>query len=198
MLDITQKVEHFGDGFYKGLDYLYDPEAYDLELTQEIGFEVNRCKFYYTELDVNRRSEWKAPRVSFEQAIPYLYAYAAVDTAVNAFETLVWYPYLQKLIQDCPNRGMSVQIGPTKMLTYSMAGRCMLTLSNEKGSWISLVTADDEKPYNRVEVIKREKMGPMGYNGPCATANEIMKMISDVIGARENLELKPDDGVGIG
>lgn len=62
---------------------------------------------------------------------------------IKVFERDVWFMGLQEIVRAARVRGMSFSTETHKVLTYTMAGRAMITISNEAQNSVTLITEED-------------------------------------------------------
>lgn len=98
---------------------------------------------------------------------------------VKVFEATVWFPRLQAVINKTHHRGMSGNCRGITLMTWCCAGRCLIQL--ERGNHrLTLITADDEQPWQRDTAHVAPGMGPMGIQSIEADALEALKMLYEV------------------
>lgn len=98
---------------------------------------------------------------------------------VKVFEAVVWFPMLQNLVNSSSSRGMKGTCHDIKIMTWCCAGRCLIQLERN-GNSITLITADDEKPWYRDMASIAPNMGPMGIQSLDTEHWEAMKMLYEV------------------
>jgi hypothetical protein len=195
-IDPTQQVKHLP---YELTDYKFSTELYDREVTSRELMDAQMAKFYYTEIETNRRDAWRTPEMSFDDAIEFWYIAAMIQQLVNTFEAMVWYPHMQKMVDASKRSGMKAELDGLDVLVYTCAGRTMITLQKDDYYSFTLITAEGETPHRREDVITRDKMGPMGYQSIYGSANMAREMVEKVIAAIHTgkFNLKDDNEVGI-
>ena len=109
----------------------------------------------------------------------------------TVFEPLVWFGGVQELVKGSPSRGFkaeaSTEMGPVKMLVYTIAGRCLIQL--ETGITRVTVIADESSPEPR--------SGIQGINATEADAIRLLKVSTEAWKAG-SFQLQPDEKVGLG
>lgn len=121
---------------------------------------------------------------------------ASITEKVKVFEAVVWFPKLQKIVNDTTERGMSGTCRGIKVLTWCCAGRCLIQL--ERGdARLTLITADDESSWSRENASVAPNMGPMGIQGIDAEPIDALTMLYEVTRYADTLGLKPDRDVSI-
>lgn len=116
---------------------------------------------------------------------------------IKVFEAVVWFPMLQKQVNGTNARGMEGTCRGIKVMTWCCAGRCLLQLERN-GHQITLITADDEAPWNRDNAHVAPGMGPMGLQGIDAEFLEALVMLYEVTRYGAEITLVPNDNVTIG
>lgn len=120
-----------------------------------------------------------------------------ISSRVKLFEAVTWFPYLQQQVNASKCRGMRGKCRDVTVLTWCCAGRCLIQL--EKGrDRLTLVTADDEKPWQRDMAHVAPFMGPMGWQGVDADHVEALKMIYTCTRYGDEIKLADDEKVSIG
>ena len=122
---------------------------------------------------------------------------AELTTKIKVFEAVVWFPKLQAIVDSTNIRGMSGTCRNIKIMTWCCAGRCLIQLERE-GHSITLITADDEKPWNREMAHVAPNMGPMGLQNIDADFLEALKMLYEVTRYMDEITLEPSESVTIG
>lgn len=112
------------------------------------------------------------------------------------FEALVWYPTLQKMVNDCSSRGMSGELRGMKVMTWCCAGRCLIQFE-EGDATLTLITADDEAPWGREDAHVAPFMGPMGVQHVDGEYYALLKMLYKAMRYGNELDLKPNNDVSI-
>ncbi len=115
---------------------------------------------------------------------------------IKVFEAVVWFPYLQELVNSTNSRGMSGYCRDIKIMTWCCAGRCLIQLERN-GHRITLITADDEEPWNRELAHVAPGMGPMGLQSIDAEFLEALIMLYETTRYGKDITLAFDDNVGI-
>lgn len=131
---------------------------------------------------------------SASQAHELMAGFSAINEAVDLFEREAWYAGLQAAIQAVPQRGMSGEANGLKLLTWVCAGRCMLTIEGG-GESVTLITADNEAPYQRPRNPGDPKMGPMGMQSVDATAAGAVRLITRARDEWRELGLQANENV---
>jgi hypothetical protein len=134
--------------------------------------------------------------LSAAEAAPVRQAFEEIYDAVEEFERAAWYGGLQQVVRDCPQRGMRGKARALTFRTFVCAGRCMLTLEAESGANVTLITADDEAPYQR-RSAGSPKMGPMGLQSVHASRDQAVAMIRESGRYWREFCLKADEHVAI-
>jgi hypothetical protein len=122
---------------------------------------------------------------------------AELHDKVKVFEAVVWFPRLQAVVNGTRHRGMQGTCRDIKVMTWCCAGRCLIQLERNSHR-ITLITADDEKPWNRDNCHVAPGMGPMGIQSIDAEWLEAMRMLYEATRYGDQIVLKPDDEVSIG
>lgn len=112
------------------------------------------------------------------------------------FEALVWFPHLQKIVNGCQSRGMKGELRGMKVLTWCGAGRCLIQFE-EGDATLTLITADDEEPWQLESCHVAPFMGPMGIQHVDGEFCDLLKMLYKAIRYGCDISLKADDSVGI-
>jgi hypothetical protein len=120
-----------------------------------------------------------------------------ISSRVKLFEAVVWFPRLQGMVNGTDSRGMSGTVRDIKVMTWCCAGRCLIQLERG-GNSLTLITADDEKPWQRDNAHVAPFMGPMGIQVIDADYVEAMKLLYESARYGGELALKPDENVTIG
>ncbi len=115
---------------------------------------------------------------------------------IKVFEAVVWFPYLQELVNSTNGRGMSGYCRDIKIMTWCCGGRCLIQLERNEHR-ITLITADDEEPWNRDNAHVAPGMGPMGLQSIDAEFLEALIMLYEVTRYGKEITLVTDDNVGI-
>jgi hypothetical protein len=116
---------------------------------------------------------------------------------VKVFEAVVWFPRLQAQVNGTDSRGMRGKCRDIDVLTWCCAGRCMIQLERA-GHRVTIITADDEKPWTREMAHVAPNMGPMGIQGIDAEYVEALKLLYEATRYGNDIVLKPDENVSIG
>jgi len=109
---------------------------------------------------------------------------------VKHFESTVWFGGLQRTVRKSRYKGMSAAepvaspFGPVQVLSFTMAGRALVTLETGDHS-VSLITAEDESTPR------------MGINGIGTTAAVACTLMRTVAAAWERGEVKMVDDTGV-
>lgn len=127
---------------------------------------------------------------------------AALHEKVKVFEATIWFPRLQAIVNSTNSRGMSGSVVPPgsraiKVMTWCCAGRCLIQLERGDTS-ITLITADDEAPWQRDNVHVAPGMGPMGIQSIDAEHLDALVLLYECTRYGSLIELYPDDNVTIG
>lgn len=102
-------------------------------------------------LDAISKDKWKDPPMPFYDEIKY-------------FEKHSWFNGIQSTVQKSSTKGMKAEAKGLTMLTYTIAGRAMITLEEDNAS-ITLITAEDEMESR------------MGLQGICATEKQAKNIL---------------------
>ncbi len=116
---------------------------------------------------------------------------------IKVFEAIVWFPYLQEQINSTNSRGMSGSCRNIKIMTWCCTGRCLIQLERNSHR-VTLITADDEEPWNRDNAHVAPNIGPMGLQSIDAEYLEALIMLYEVTRYWKEIKLSPDDKVTIG
>lgn len=129
-----------------------------------------------------QRSMWKAPTHDYSDCVPLWRAIDEASDLTREFEREVWFQNcqsgeagLQQIVNGC-RTGQKAEGNGYTLLIMCCAGRCLLTFSNEEGEQITLITADDEKPFERRR-SGSEKWGPMGIQSMFGEHENLLQMI---------------------
>ncbi len=141
------------------------------------------------------------------ETVDVLLQVAELGEKVKVFEAVIWFPRLQSMVNGNHARGMSGSISgidvmtksvtTTKIMTWCCAGRCLIQLERD-GHRITLITADDEKPWNRDMAHVAPGMGPMGIQSIDADFIEALKILYEATRYGGEIVLTDDDKVTIG
>jgi hypothetical protein len=121
-----------------------------------------------------------------------------IHVLVKVFEGYPWYlGGIQEKVEKCDHRGLSGKGIGWSILIYCLAGRCLITLKDEKTQeTLTLITADDEKPFSRQKWMipgHLKGMGPMGIQGYDCTEETAKRLLTLAITSFP--ELETDDEV---
>lgn len=116
---------------------------------------------------------------------------------IKVFEAVVWFPRLQAQIEATNSRGMTADLRGIKLMTWCCAGRCLIQMERD-GHRVTLITADDEKPWVREMAHRWPSMGPMGLQSIDADYEAAMVMLYEVTRYGGEIVLSPSDEVTIG
>lgn len=120
-----------------------------------------------------------------------------IDSRMKLFEAMVWFPRLQAIVNGTDSRGMSGTCRTIAVSTWCCAGRCLVQLERG-GHRITLITADDEKPWTRAEWHQWPNMGPMGWQSIDGEFAEIMKILYEATRYGDEIAIVPNDSITIG
>lgn len=140
---------------------------------------ATQAKFYYEETaDQSRR---KNPNLEPHEYKPICESFNRIHARVKDFERDVWFNGgLQQTVVDESHRGLSGAGDWYEVRVWSAAGRTLITLEETATQeFVTLITADDEKPYARRE--HGHDMGPMGIHGHCCTEDTAMRLLDAAI-----------------
>jgi hypothetical protein len=153
-----------------------------MKMTTQLLIDMGLARFYYTELQPERRPDWKPPKYCFEDCLPYWKVIDEFNALVVEFERDIWFENcesgeagLQQIVNDC-RTGQKAEGNGYTLLIMCCAGRGMLTFSNEAGEDVTLITADDEEPFQR-RPVGSEKWGPMGIQSMNGDHENLFQMI---------------------
>lgn len=104
-------------------------------------------------------------------------SYKKIFEKIKLFENEVWFKGLQDLVLPARDRGFAAQDGKFVVMTYSMAGRCMITIEDEEASVTMLC---DESSKNST----------MGDRGICATEAQAITLIERAVKGYQDGMLK--------
>lgn len=124
-------------------------------------------------------------------------SFKSIYIKVKLFEALVWFPVLQGIVSKSDSRGMRGSCRGVEIMTWRCAGRCLIQLECGEHR-VTLITADDEKPWQRDYACVAPNMGPMGIQSIDADAIEAETMLYKVIRWVGDLALLPSESVTIG
>jgi hypothetical protein len=122
--------------------------------------------------------------------------YRDLHEKVKVFEAVVWFPRLQTQVNGTDSRGMGGEVRGIKIMTWCCAGRCLIQLERE-GHTLTLITADDEKPWMRKTAHVAPNMGPMGIQHVDADYVEALKLLYEATRYGVEITLVPDNKVTI-
>jgi len=110
--------------------------------------------------------------------------YKKIYQAIKIFERDVWFNGLSKITHKSARKGMSAKLMSTKCLTFTMCGRTMITIEDDKASVTMMCNEDGEEL-------------SMGFRGVDATAQEAIDLINLMIDSFKNglLKFADDDEV---
>lgn len=103
----------------------------------------------------------------------------------------------QGMVNGTDARGMSGTCRGIKVTTWCCAGRCLIQLERD-GHQITLITADDEAPWQREMAHVAPHMGPMGVQSIDADYLEAMKLLCEITRYGNEMVLQANDDVSIG
>ena len=133
-------------------------------LSSKLVMAANFAHFYYEE--AHDGSRWKRPVLQPGEFEAIYAAQERLHTAVKTFERERWFNGgLQQFVLDQSHSALGGSDDMVEVRLLTLAGRCMITIE-DKGTRqsITVITADNEKPYARRE-YGSEDMGPMGIQG---------------------------------
>jgi hypothetical protein len=109
----------------------------------------------------------------------------ALTQKVREFDQSVWSD-LHGIVNECPTRGMSFRTPGFSLLTYTMAGRVMLTFEDPISS-VTTLTADGEGA------------GRMGLQGIDSTFTHAINLLDTAMTLFQDgkIKLEPDTKIGI-
>lgn len=126
----------------------------------------------------------------------YKTTYPRLRAAAKKFEAEVWFKGLQEQVLAESYRGMSTEpdrydflMGrkPVTVLTYVMAGRCMIQIEREPTCRFTIIAADNSKE------------STMGVQGIDATLEQAEQLVEDAIAQwKEGRRLHSNPDVNIG
>lgn len=122
---------------------------------------------------------------------------ADLNVKVRVFEAVVWFPRLQAQVNGTDERGMSALFHGIKVMTWCCAGRCLIQLERD-GAVVTLITADDEAPWQREMSHVAPNMGPMGIQHIDAEFLDALKLLYEATRYGDEINLTPDANVSIG
>ncbi len=122
---------------------------------------------------------------------------AELHVKVKLFEALVWFPRLRAMVNGTKCRGMSGAFRGINVRTWCCAGRCLIQFDRANAS-ITLITADDEKPWFREMATVAPDMGPMGIQGIDAEHIHALVMLYEAVRYGGEIVLNDDEDVTIG
>lgn len=131
------------------------------------------------------------------ESIEQMGMFAEIRAWSKVFEAVVWFPRLQALVNSTDSRGLLGTCRDISVMTWCCAGRCLIQLERD-GARLTLITADDEKPWSRTDSHVAPFMGPMGIQGIDAEYTDALKLIHEVVRYGDQITLAPNDNVGIG
>lgn len=104
-------------------------------------------------------------------------SFLKVYQKIKTFEQDVWFKGLQDLVRPSKDRGFSAKDGNLTVMTYSMAGRCMITIEDDKASVTMLC---DESA----------KTSSMGDRGIRATESQAIGLLDRAVKGYQDGTLK--------
>lgn len=145
--------------------------------------------------------DWKADTTGLENVLPH-YADDQAFTArieahislrkilkeITRFESEVWFKGLQSLIRPSQSRGFSAKLpsspGELSVLTYSMCGRCIVTIEEGNVQVSMMCDESSDTP-------------TMGDKGIRATEEQALDLLSRTIAAYQDGTLKFEEDSGV-
>lgn len=131
------------------------------------------------------------------KTIDVLLQVAELNEKIKVFESVVWFPRLQAMVNGTSARGMRGKCRGIDVLTWCCAGRCLVQFDRQ-GHRLTLITADDEKPWSRDMAHVAPGMGPMGIQSIDADHLEALKMLYEATRWGGEITLEDDENVSIG
>jgi hypothetical protein len=122
---------------------------------------------------------------------------AQLHERIKVFEAVIWFPHLRAQVNGSDSRGMSGTCRGFKVMTWCCAGRCLIQIERT-GARVTLITADDEKPWRRDTAHMVPPMGPMGLQSIDAEFLDALAMLYEVTRYGGEIVLTPDPDVTIG
>jgi hypothetical protein len=144
----------------------------------------NMSKLY----DINMKDDWRFKNTDFlkqlKHRVDIQLAADNIQEKIREFEKHVWFGGLQKIVRASKVKGVSAKTTDFHnfcVLTYSMCGRTMFTIENDKNS-ITTITSEDGDEY-----------GCMGLQGINATEEAALELLQCAITMDRNNELRFED-----
>jgi len=111
-----------------------------------------------------------------------------IQIAVREFEQAVWFGGLQKAARASRTKGMRghPDVGPVSLISYTMAGRAMVTIEDATTQVTLITIEDEEKPC----------MGLRGIEATEAQALALLKAVREAWAAGR-VEMREDRGVSV-
>lgn len=96
-----------------------------------------------------------------------------IKAALSDFEREVWYGGLQSYTQNSQARGHSMKTTLVQASLFTTAGRVLLTLSNDKGASVTLITTEDER--------RRNAMSIQGIDATVGESITMLRLFTDYV-----------------
>lgn len=124
---------------------------------------------------------------------------AQLHRKTKLFEACVWYPHLKSQVNRSSKQGMSGTLPcGIRVRTYCLAGRCLITMTRDKHQ-LTLITADDEEPWQRDMASTSPDMGPMGIQSVQTPDGwGLLTMLYEAIRYGAGIDLQDDSHVCVG
>lgn len=148
-------------------------------LTGHLIMVATLSRSYWFESNAEQRLRRRVPTLDADQCSKICSSIDRITTKVKDFERDVWFKGgLQEHVQKQTDRGLKAETTEFEALLFSSAGRVLITLTDtESKESITLITAEDEKPYARRELTGSEDMGPMGIQGLDCTEDAALYLL---------------------
>jgi hypothetical protein len=102
---------------------------------------------------------------------------------IHEFEDKVWMNGMKKIVTDCRVHGMSSPVDAKldgediKVLTYDMAGRCVVTLDSKMHSVTMIIASDAPESYKEYFPNQKNFMGMQGIDATEEAATNLLDAV---------------------
>lgn len=106
-----------------------------------------------------------------------------LNDKIHEFEDKVWMNGMKKIVTDCRVHGMSATIeakldgDDIKVLTYDIAGRCVVTLDTKMHSVTMIIGSDAPESYKEYFPDKKNFMGMQGIDATEEAATNLLDAV---------------------
>lgn len=148
-------------------------------LTGRLLMSAYTAYSYWFEASKKERSRRNVPALMKHECARIYDSNVRIVAKVKEFERDVWFNGgLQQRVQKETVRGLKASGEDFEALLYSTAGRVLIALTDtESKQFITVITAEDEKPYERKELSGSEDMGPMGIQELNCTEGTALRLL---------------------